>query len=142
MHARKRGNKRTAERVNHSCPCLGVCTLLNFRLCMWHIPSPFSDPPSFTAPFFPLHLECSTEQQGACTLFSRLKVRCPDPSQSDATCCSRHPLHPQGHCSHERQSLFNPTWLRLVHASAPCGPQSRGPGSFPDCQPLSTSCSS
>lgn len=116
MHERKRGNKRTAqERVKHSCPRLGVCTLLGIPFMHVAHPQPILRHPH------PSRLLSAPPW----TLSSRLKVHCPDPSQSDATCCSRHPLHPQGHRSHERQSLFNPTRLCLVHASVPCGPQSR-----------------
>ena len=133
MHETKRGNKTTAqERGKPSCPRLGVCTLLGLPFMPAAHPQPILRHPH------PSRLLSSPP----CTLFSRLKVHCSDPSQSDATCCSRHPLHPQGHHSHECQSLFNPTRLCLVHSSAPCGPQSRGPGSFPDRQPLSTSRSS
>ena len=53
MHARKRGNKRTAERVNHSCPRLGVCTLLGFPFMHAAHPQPILRPPILHGSFLP-----------------------------------------------------------------------------------------
>lgn len=81
MHETKRGNKTTAqERGKPSCPRLGVCTLLGLPFMPVAHPQPILRHPH------PSRLLSSPP----CTLFSRLKVHCSDPSQSDATCCSRH----------------------------------------------------